>query len=220
MGDGDGTARYSNETTLGILKEKVRSIESRLDRMDRVEVPIEILPDGTEPYHANETDAGYDVFATETVAIAPGRTVVMPVGIRVAVPEGYEMQVRPRSGISSKVSLRVANSPGTIDSGYRDEVGVILNNLQGPSDTRPGHVSRGPIDICGNPYVPDDGEDIPNGSIVVRRGDRIAQLVLSKVIKADFVRSGDVSSIGRDRRGGFGSTGTSLTESFLSAFRG
>lgn len=80
------------------------------------------------PKYARQGDAGMDVYADEEVLIKPGETVAVSTGIKVALPEGYELQVRPRSGISLNTPLRVANSPGTIDSGYRDEIKIIITN--------------------------------------------------------------------------------------------
>ena len=206
--------QYELQTEISIdeLKKKVASIETKLSKMDSIRIPIEILPDGQEPYHANHFDAGYDLFATETIYLPPGKSYIMPVGIKVAIPEGYEIQIRPRSGISSKVSLRVANAPGTVDAGYRDEIGVILYNDYGPATTKIHQNNEGPVDITGHHYKFSEldtvrKEDLPKDTIVVRRGDRIAQMVIAKVVRASFVKVDDVKSIGEDRGGGFGSTG-------------
>lgn len=204
-----------NDLTIRELRKKVEDIESRMDHLDSLEIPIQILPDGNLPYHANPSDAGYDLFASETVYLPPGRSCIMPVGIKVAVPHGYEIQIRPRSGISSKVSLRVANSPGTIDSGYRGEVGVILYNAGvGSALTRMDQENAGPVDIKGNAYqFPESerevAEALPRDTIVVQRGDRIAQMVIAKVVQASFVPVGDVQEVEGDRGGGFGSSGAS-----------
>lgn len=201
------------DVTIGELKRKVSAIETKLRRLDELQIPIEVLPDGMEPYHANDTDAGYDLFATETVFLPPGRSHIMPVGIKVAVPEGYEIQIRPRSGISSKVALRIANSPGTVDAGYRDEIGVILYNEGSPTATGmnspTGHF---PVGIDGSRYSftgldPVTEGELPADTIVIQRGDRIAQMVIAKVVRAAFVRVDDVRGIEGGRNGGFGSTG-------------
>lgn len=85
-------------------------------------------PDAILPTYAHPTDAGADVCAVEETVIAPNETKVVKTGLAVAIPAGYEIQVRPRSGMSLKTGLRVANAPGTIDSDYRGEVGVIMTN--------------------------------------------------------------------------------------------
>ena len=201
-----------SEITIDELKQKVASIETKLSKMDSIGIPIEILPDGQEPYHANHFDAGYDLFATETIYLPPGKSYIMPVGIKVAVPEGYEIQIRPRSGISSKVSLRVANAPGTVDAGYRDEIGVILYNDYGPATTKIHQSNEGPVDITGHHYKFTSLDtvhqgDLPQDTIVIQRGDRIAQMVIAKVVRANFIKVDDVRTIGENRGGGFGSTG-------------
>lgn len=80
------------------------------------------------PRYGQEGDAGMDLMARETMDIHPGQTVIVATGIRIAIPQGYVGLVHPRSGLSAKTKLRVANAPGTIDAGYRGEVGVILTN--------------------------------------------------------------------------------------------
>jgi dUTP pyrophosphatase len=82
------------------------------------------------PTYARAGDAGLDVYAIEEMDIKPGETIIAKTGIKVVVPRGYELQVRPKSGRSAKSKLRVANAPGTIDSGYRDEIGIILENIE------------------------------------------------------------------------------------------
>ena len=94
-----------------------------------IDVYVETLrEDITLPFYANPYDAGMDVCAAEDVMIKPGETVIIPTGLKFAIPEGYEIQVRPRSGISYRTPLRISNSPGTIDAGYRDELGIIMTN--------------------------------------------------------------------------------------------
>ena len=94
-----------------------------------IDVQVEICREGVQlPVYAREGDAGMDVRAAVDITIAPGATVIVPTGLKVAIPAGYEIQVRPRSGMSYKTPLRVPNAPGTIDSGYRDELGVLIWN--------------------------------------------------------------------------------------------
>lgn len=80
------------------------------------------------PSHQTEGASGFDLHSTETKVIMPGETELISTGLAVAIPIGYEMQVRPRSGLSLKTGLRVANSPGTVDADYRGEVKVIITN--------------------------------------------------------------------------------------------
>ena len=82
-----------------------------------IQIPIELCsPDAKIPTYAHEGDAGMDVYSTIECTLAPGESKIIPLGFKVAIPEGYELQVRPRSGLSAKTHLRVANAPGTIDS--------------------------------------------------------------------------------------------------------
>lgn len=104
-------------------------IELKQVPRQRVLVKIsKVTEDAKLPEYAHPTDAGADVFANETVTLSGGDTVIVKTGIKVAIPIGYEIQIRPRSGLSYKTGLRVANAPGTIDSDYRGEVGVIMYN--------------------------------------------------------------------------------------------
>ncbi len=143
-----------------------------------VEVAIEICdPRARIPAYVRPGDAGMDVSALETVTIKPGQTVIVKTGLKVAIPEGYEIQVRPRSGLSYKSPLRLANAPGTIDAGYRDEIGVIVQNTS------------------------------LTESYEIKEGDRIAQLVLQRVPEIKWVQVDNVQAIGQNRGGGFGSSG-------------
>ena len=98
----------------------------------KIMVPIELSEDAQIPTYANVTDAGADIYSIEDVTVHPGETVFVHTGIKVAIPDGYEIQIRPRSGLSLKTNMRIANAPGTIDAGYRDEIGVIVTNIDNP----------------------------------------------------------------------------------------
>lgn len=101
---------------------------------EKVEIFIEKCHENAViPTYANSTDAGCDVYAVEDTVIFAGETKIIPTGLKVAVPGGWMLSVRPRSGMSAKTNIRVANAPGTIDAGYRNEVGIILQNT-GKSD--------------------------------------------------------------------------------------
>lgn len=161
-----------------------------------VEVFVEVCREGAIlPAYAKPGDAGMDVHSAEEVVIRPAETVIVPTGLKLAIPEGYEIQVRPRSGISLKTPLRISNSPGTIDSGYRDELGIIITNASQRDSENPDNELT--IDNKGNMA----------GTYRIRKGDRIAQLVLQEVPRMRLTRVESVSGIGTDRGGGFGSTG-------------
>jgi len=158
-----------------------------------IEVLIEVCRDGVElPKYANFGDAGMDIRAAEDIEILPGETVLIPTGLKVAIPIGYEIQVRPRSGISLKTPLRLVNSPGTIDSGYRDEVGVIMHNS-----------SKEGNDVFS---ISDKGNK--QGIYRIKKGERIAQFVLNEVPVIKWKSVENVKAEGINRGGGFGSSGT------------
>ncbi len=145
-------------------------------------VPIRREPDALDlplPAYATGGAAGLDLHAavSESVILAPGARALVSTGLRIAVPEGYEAQVRPRSGWALREGLGMVNSPGTIDSDYRNVIGVLLINLG----------------------------DQP---ITIRRGDRIAQLVIAPVLRIEWEESGweALPPTARDE-GGFGHTG-------------
>ena len=147
-----------------------------------LELPIYRLPHGADlalPAYRSAGSAGLDLLAaidSETnVELAPGERCLVPCGISIALPPGYEAQVRPRSGLALKAGLTVLNSPGTIDSDYRGEIGVIFIN---------------------------HGQH----AFVLKRGMRIAQMIIAPVIQATLV---EVQSLPESVRGtgGFGSTG-------------
>lgn len=103
---------------------------------ERVKVKIKKLhPDAIIPEYAHKTDAGADVYNLEEVILKPHETRLIKTGIAVAIPVGYEIQVRPRSGLSLKTELRIANAPGTIDADYRGEVCIIIQNTGNLSKT-------------------------------------------------------------------------------------
>ncbi len=162
-----------------------------------VDVYVEVIREGVKlPYYANPYDAGMDVCAAEEIVIEPGRTAIIPTGLKFAIPEGYEIQVRPRSGISLRTPLRIANSPGTIDAGYRDELGIIVHNSSIVSNVKNTREHLG-LDSKGN----------QQGTYIIKKGERIAQLVLAEVPRMNLKLVDSVKDIGTDRGGGFGSTG-------------
>lgn len=138
-----------------------------------------LTDDAIIPTKAHPTDSGYDLYANEDVIIEPGETVIVKTGIAVELPAGYEAQIRPRSGVTAKTKLRV--QLGTIDNGYRGELGVIVDNIE----NRPNYY----------------------GKHVVRKNDRIAQLVIQRLPETEAVEIDDFSDGSERGEGGFGSTG-------------
>lgn len=194
---------------LATLTNAIQETEGIAKRI--IQIPIELChPDAKIPQYAHIDDSGLDLYALDDYTIAPGETKLIPTGIKVALPPGYELQVRPKSGRALKTKLRVANTPGTIDAGYRDEIGVIIENVDPP--IRAIHFRQNIIeDIHRNELLvtePINEGDIEYGkSYTIGKGEKFAQLVLSEVPKAAFFRVDSVNEIGDNRNGGFGSTG-------------
>lgn len=178
---------------LGIFAKTMAETDGVSKRI--VPVAIELChADAKIPAYAKAGDAGMDVYAVEDVTINPGETVIVPTGLKCALPLGYEFEVRPRSGLSVKTPLRVANAPGTIDSGYRDEIGVIITNIDPKIKD---------IDFAedGTPAI------LHGQSYTITKGMRFAQLVLKEVPACAFYEVSKVAEIGFNRDGGFGSSG-------------
>ncbi|MEM6711652.1 MAG: dUTP diphosphatase [Pseudomonadota bacterium] len=149
--------------------------------MTDLTVHLQRLPHGHSldlPAYETLDAAGADLRAAidADIVLEPGARTLVPTGLSMAIPRGFEGQVRPRSGLAAKHGVTVANAPGTIDADYRGEVKVILINLGG------------------EPFT-------------IRRGERIAQLIIAPVIQAGFVEVTELPASDRGD-GGFGSTGT------------
>lgn len=183
---------------VGLMVNAIAETEGISKRI--IQIPIELChPNAKIPAYAKPGDAGMDIYALEDFEVAPGERKIIKTGLKVAIPRGYELQVRPRSGTSVKTALRVANTPGTIDSGYRDEIGVIIENIE-PKIKDIGY----DFDNNGNIII----KSILHGSVFnVGKGERFAQLVLNEVPSAAFYPVDSVAQIGENRGGGFGSTG-------------
>lgn len=146
--------------------------------VESVPVLVKRLPHGEGlelPAYATDGAAGMDAVSAEDLTLAPGARHAVATGLAVAIPFGFEIQVRPRSGLALKHGITVPNTPGTIDSDYRGELKVILIN----HGTEP---------------------------FEIRRGDRVAQLVLAPVTRASWLKVEELDDTARGE-GGFGSTG-------------
>ncbi len=150
--------------------------------MSTVKVELRQLPNGEGlalPAYQSELAAGLDLLAAvpedAPIVLAPGKYVLVPTGLSIALPPGYEAQVRPRSGLAARHGITVLNAPGTVDADYRGEIGVPL-------------INHG---------------DVP---FTIRRGERIAQMVIASVVQAELVPVTTLSTTTRGS-GGFGSTG-------------
>jgi dUTP pyrophosphatase len=147
-----------------------------------VKLEVLQLPNGAGlalPAYQSALAAGLDLLAAvpedAPVVLAPGKYALVPTGLSIALPPGYEAQVRPRSGLAAKHGVTVLNAPGTVDADYRGEIGVPL-------------INHG---------------DVP---FTIRRGERIAQMVIASVVQAELIPVTTLSATARGS-GGFGSTG-------------
>lgn len=165
-----------------------------------IQIPIEMCdPNARVPQYQNVDDAGADVYATEDFSLAPGEQKIIPLGFKVACPPGYAILVHPRSGLSATTKMRVSNSPGVIDTGYRGVVGVIVENIEPKFKDLEYHFDE-------NHKVVIDSILFGN-TINIAAGQRFAQLRLVEVPKMAFIPVESVGEIGEDRNGGFGSSG-------------
>lgn len=130
------------------------------------------------PSYAKGGDAGADIVSRIDITLQPGERALVPTGISIALPDGYVALVHPRSGLAIKHGVTMVNAPGTVDAGFRGELQCIMINHD------------------------------PSEAITFRKGDRIAQLVIQKVERAEFVEVENLPGSGRGT-GGFGSTGRS-----------
>ncbi len=137
---------------------------------------VRLDPDLPLPSYAHPGDAGADLRTTVDVSLAPGERALVPTGIGIALPDGYVALVHPRSGLAARHGLSIVNTPGTVDAGYRGEVKVML-------------INHDPVE-----------------AVELRRGDRIAQLVIQRFERARFVEVGQLPDSVRGE-GGYGSTG-------------
>ena len=144
-----------------------------------VKIYTEISHEHGLPTYAHQGDSGMDIRANQSITLQPKETRLIPTGIFVGLPEGYEFQVRPRSGMSLKTKLRICNAPGTVDEIFRGEVCIIAENTCGSLD------------------------------FTIAKGERIAQIVLQEVPKAEWVQVFSKDDLGSTDRGtdGFGSSG-------------
>ncbi len=170
-----------------------------------------LSPDAQIPAYAHATDAGFDLVASEDVIIEPGETACVPTGLAFEIPKGYEMQIRPRSGITLKTPLRV--QLGTVDAGYRGEVGVIVDNIAEYRNSLGEELFRESFDSVDGNHYPTGGGMFYVNTYLIRKGDRIAQALIKPVERVMFT---EVDALGDSDRGagGFGSSGTTYRKEY------
>ena len=186
------------------LKQLIGGINTAISETEGVskryiQVPfVKCHPNAKMPEYAHAGDSGMDVYALDDYVIHPGETKLIPTGIKMAVPNGYEIQVRPKSGRALKTKMRVANTPGTVDASYRGELCVIIDNIEPPIKD-----ITYDFDENGRPII----TSILRGSdMTIGKGEKFAQLVLMEVPKAVLFQVENLDDTER-ADGGFGSSG-------------
>ena len=148
------------------------SYQLKVKLMEKLEVTVQKLnPDVKMPKYAHEGDAGLDLYSTITHMLKAGERVLIPTGLKMAIPHGYEGQVRPKSGLALKHGITVLNTPGTVDAPYRGEIGVILINLD------------------------------PENSYEIKKGEKVAQMVFNKIEYATFTEAAELTDTTRGAGG-------------------
>ena len=185
------------------LKKLLRGINTAISETEGIakryiQIPfVKCHPDAKMPEYAHPDDSGMDVYAVDDYVIHPGETKLIPTGIKMAVPNGYEIQIRPKSGRALKTKMRIANSIGTVDAGFRGELQVIIENIEPPIKD-----ITYDFDDNGRPII----TSILRGSdMTIGKGEKFAQLVLMEVPKAVLFQVENLDDTERGN-GGFGST--------------
>ena len=163
-----------------------------------INIPIELCREGAKlPAYATDGSAAMDIYSPEEYVIGPGECMIIPTGLKVNIPIGYALLIQPRSGLSRKTKLRVANTPGLIDSDYHEEIGVIIENIDPPLKDY---------------TIQQDGEAILQGplygsSFTIGKGERFAQMRLVEVPLVHWLEVDSLGTFESDHGKGFGSTG-------------
>lgn len=181
-------------TTFANTMEQSNTVSHRI-----ITIPIELCrEDAKLPTYATNGSAAMDIYSPEEVTLAPGECKIIPTGLKVNIPIGYALLIQPRSGMSRKTKLRIANTPGLIDSDYHEEIGVIVENIDPPLKDY---------------TIQQDGEGLLQGplygsSYTIGKGERFAQMRLVEVPVINWLPVESLGSFDNDHGAGFGGTGT------------
>ena len=166
-----------------------------------VTIPIELCRENAKlPAYATDGSAAMDIYSPEEYVIGPGECVIIPTGLKVNIPIGYALLIQPRSGMSRKTKLRVANTPGLIDSDYHEEIGVIIENIDPPLKDVQMEDHYG--------IMPDTLGQLYGSSYTIGKGERFAQMRLIEVPVVNWLQVNSLGEFENDHGKGFGSTGT------------
>ena len=165
-----------------------------------ISIPIVLCRDNAKlPSYATVGSAAMDIYSPEEYVIGPGESVIIPTGLKVDIPTGYALLIQPRSGMSRKTKLRIANTPGLIDSDYHEEIGVIIENIDPP-------IKEANIVTLGDGTLED--ANLYGSSFTIGKGERFAQMRLVEVPIVNWLEVSSLGDFENDHGAGFGSTGT------------
>ena len=164
-----------------------------------INIPIELCrKDAKLPTYATDGSAAMDIYSPEEYVIGPGECMIIPTGLKVNIPIGYAILIQPRSGLSRKTKLRVANTPGLIDSEYHEEIGVIIENIDSPiKEANIVTLSDGTLEDA----------NLYGSSFTIGKGERFAQMRLVEVPLIHWLEVDSLGTFESDHGKGFGSTG-------------
>ena len=172
--------------------------ESRMVPHRVITIPVEVCRDSAKlPTYATDGSAAMDIYSPAEYTIGPGECIIIPTGLKVNLPVGYALLIQPRSGMSRKTKLRVANTPGLIDSDYHEEIGVIVENIDAP-------LKDYTLEWNGTEMI--DGP-LYGSSFTIGKGERFAQMRLVEVPVVNWLPVESLGEFENDHGTGFGSSG-------------
>lgn len=186
-------------TTFANTMEQVNAVSHRI-----ITIPIELCREGAKlPLYATNGSAAMDIYSPKEYTIAPGETVLIPTGLKVNIPIGYALLIQPRSGMSRKTKLRIANTPGLIDSDYHEEIGVIVENIDAPLKDVELETYHPALDLTDGPIL----GQLYGSSFTIGKGERFAQMRLVEVPIVNWLPVESLGQFENDHGAGFGGTG-------------
>lgn len=172
--------------------------DSTLNPGRYIEIPIELCRDDAKlPSYATDGAGAMDIYSPVDIELNPGECKIIPIGIKVNIPRGYGLLIQPRSGLSSRIKLRIPNTPGLIDEDYHEEIGVIVENI----DPKMKDVDE---------YLPSDHFELVKEygtPITISKGERFAQMRLVEIPRVRWRQVASIGDYDNDHGAGFGSTG-------------
>lgn len=173
--------------------------ESTLNPARYIEIPVELCRDDAKlPSYATDGAGAMDIYSPIDIELNPGECKIVPIGIKVVIPHGYGLLIQPRSGLSSRIKLRIPNTPGLIDEDYHEEIGVIVENID-PKIKEIG------LELKENGELVDG--TLFGSNISISKGERFAQMRLVEIPRVKWRQVASIGNYDNDHGAGFGSTG-------------